>query len=91
MGAGSTLWAERRVRRAIDEAAARLRPDALAVELGRSARGVAEAATTRVQQAVAAGRVQKRRTEEDLWSRLVVDGRVGEEQQRRAVPPVPVP
>jgi hypothetical protein len=31
IGAGSTLWAERKVRRAVQEAAARLQPDALVV------------------------------------------------------------
>ncbi len=96
VGAGSSLWVERRVRRAIDDAAARLRPDALAMELGRSARGAAEVAAARLQQAVATGRDQMRRTEQDLWTRLVTDGRVVEERvtvgrPRRVVPPVPVP
>ena len=75
VGAGSSLWFERRVRRAVDEAAARLRPDALAMELGRSARGAAEVASARVHQAVAIGRDQMRRTEQDLWAHLAADGR----------------
>ena len=44
IGAGSTLWAERKVRRTVQEAAARLQPDALVVEVGRSARQVAGSA-----------------------------------------------
>ena len=75
VGAGSSLWVERRVRRAVEEATARLRPDALAMELGRSARGAAEVASARVQQAVAIGRDQMRRTEQDLRAQLAADGR----------------
>lgn len=82
VGAGSSLWVERRVRRAVEEAAARLRPDALAMELGRSARGAAEVASARVHQAVAIGRDQMRRTEQDLWAQLAPDGR-GERDERR--------
>lgn len=82
VGAGSSLWVERRVRRAVEEATARLRPDALAMELGRSARGAAEVASARVHQAVAIGRDQMRRTEQDLWAQLAPDGR-GERDERR--------
>src|ERR1039458_7635568 len=38
IGAGSSLWAERKVRQAVHQAAARLQPDAIVVEVGRSAR-----------------------------------------------------
>jgi len=36
LGAGSTLWAERRVRRTIEQTAAKLAPDALVPEVGRT-------------------------------------------------------
>ena len=56
IGAGSSLWAERRVRRTVHQAAARLQPDALVVEVGRTARQVAGGAGDRLRDAVSSGR-----------------------------------
>ena len=55
VGAGSSLWVERRVRRTVQEAAARLQPDALVAEVGRSARQAAEVAGARMRDAVSVG------------------------------------
>jgi hypothetical protein len=70
LGAGSTLWAERRVRRTIEETAAKLAPDALVAEVGRTARHVAESTSNRFRDAYFAGRDQMLRREEELWSDL---------------------
>jgi hypothetical protein len=70
LGAGSTLWAERRVRRTIEETAAKLAPDALVAEVGRTARHVAESTGDRFRDAYSAGRDQMLRREEELWSNL---------------------
>lgn len=70
VGATSTLWAERRVKRGLEQAAAKLRPDAIVVEMGRSARGVAEQAGDRVRDAVSSGRDEMLRREEELWVEL---------------------
>jgi hypothetical protein len=70
LGAGSTLWAERRVRRTIEETAAKLAPDALVAEVGRTARHVAESTGDRFRDAYSAGRDQMLRREEELWSDL---------------------
>ena len=70
LGAGSTLWAERRVRRTIEETAAKLAPDALVAEVGRTARHVAESTGDRLREAYSAGRDQMHRREEELWSDL---------------------
>lgn len=74
LGAGSSLWAERRVRRTVQEAAARLQPDALVVEVGRSARQVAGSAGGRVRDAVSSGRDEMQRREEELWADLAAQG-----------------
>ncbi len=74
LGAGSTLWAERRVRRTIEQTAAKLAPDALVAEAGRTARRVAESAGDRVRNAYAEGRDQMHRHEEQLWSGLAERG-----------------
>ena len=74
IGAGSSLWAERRVRRSLQQAAARLQPDALVVEVGRSARQVAGTAGDRVRQAVSSGRDEMLRREEQLWADLAAQG-----------------
>jgi len=74
LGTGSTLWAERKVRRTVQQAAARLQPDALVVEVGRSARQVAESAGGRVREAVSSGRDEMERHEEELWSELASRG-----------------
>ncbi len=73
-GAGSALWAERKVRRTIEQAAARLQPESLAAEVGRSARQVAGTAGRRVREAVDSGRTEKQRRESELWSELAGTG-----------------
>ncbi len=73
VGAGSSLWAERRVRRTVAQATARLQPDALAAGIGRSARHAASTAGGRVRDAVTVGRSEMQRREDELWSEL--DGR----------------
>jgi hypothetical protein len=62
VGVGGTLWAERRVRRAVD----RLTPESVAAGAGRSVRRLGD----RVQAAVAAGREARDRREEELWADL---------------------
>ncbi len=74
IGAGSSLWAERKVRRSVQQAAARLQPDALVVEVGRSARQVAGTAGDRVRRAVSSGRDEMQRREEELWAELAAQG-----------------
>jgi hypothetical protein len=78
VGAGSSLWIERRIRRTVHEAVNRLQPDALAVEIGRSARQIAESTGGRVRSAVWVGRDEMRQHEEQLWQEL---------SQRRGIPP----
>ena len=70
IGAGSTLWAERKIRRTAQEVAARLQPDALVVEVGRSARQAAGSAGGRVRDAVSSGRHEMKRREDELWAEL---------------------
>ena len=74
VGAGSSLWAERKVRHTLEQAAARLHPDALVVDVGRSARLVAGSAGDRLRQAVASGRDEMQRREEQLWTDLAAQG-----------------
>ena len=74
IGASSSLWAERRVRRTVQQATARLQPDALVVEVGRSARQVAGTAGSRMREAVASGRDEMQRREEELWADLAAQG-----------------
>jgi hypothetical protein len=74
LGVGSTLWAERKVRRTVQQATAKLQPDALVVEVGRSARHVAESAGERVRGAVSSGRDEMLRHEEELWAELAARG-----------------
>lgn len=75
-GAASSLYAERKLRRTVEAASARLQPDALVVEVGRSARQAVTNTGGRVRSAVASGREEKRRREVELWSELnpTVDG-----------------
>ncbi len=84
IGAGSTLWAERKVRRSVQQAAARLAPDAVVLEVGRSARQVAGTAGSRVRDAVMTGRDEMQRREEELWADLAAQG---VEQPLPAAPP----
>ncbi len=87
LGVGSTLWAERKVRRSVQQAAARLQPDALVAEVGRTARQAAGSAGWRVREAVASGRDEMLRREEELWSELArPDAAV---EAPRPLPPVP--
>jgi hypothetical protein len=74
IGAGSSLWAERKVRRTVEQATAKLQPDALVAEVGRSARQVAGSAADRVRDAVSAGRDEMQRREEELWADLAAQG-----------------
>ncbi len=74
IGAGSSLWAERQVRRTVQQAAARLQPDALVVGVGRSARQAADSAGFRMRDAVASGRDEMQRREEELWADLAGQG-----------------
>jgi len=85
-GVGSTLWAERKVRRTVQQASAKLQPDALVVEVGRSARQVAGSAGERVREAVSSGRDEMQRREEQLWSELAAQG-----VERHALPAPPSP
>jgi hypothetical protein len=74
IGAGSSLWAERKVRKTVQQAAAKLQPDALVVEVGRSARQVAGSAGDRVRDAMSSGRDEMQRREEELWAELAAQG-----------------
>ena len=74
VGAGSTLWAERKVRQTWQQTTARLQPDAIVVEVGRSARQVAGSAGDRVRDAVSSGRDEMLRREEELWAELAAAG-----------------
>jgi hypothetical protein len=90
LGAGSSLWAERKVRRSVQQAAARLQPDALVVEVGRSARQAAGTAGGRVREAVSTGRDEMQRREEELWADLAAQGVPAPESHRPAPePPAP--
>ncbi|MBF6554774.1 MAG: hypothetical protein IVW52_01230 [Acidimicrobiales bacterium] len=84
IGAGSSLWAERKVRSTVAQATAKLQPDALVAEVGRSARQVAGSAADRVRDAVSLGRDEMQRREEELWADLAAQG-------VEAVPPVTAP
>ncbi len=74
LGAGSSLWVERKVRRTVQQAAAKLQPDAIVVGVGRSARQVAGTAGGRVREAVSSGRDEMQRREEELWAELAAQG-----------------
>jgi hypothetical protein len=89
LGAGSTLWAERRVRRAIEQTAAKLAPDALVAEVGRTARHVAESTGDRFRDAYNEGRDEMYRREEELWSDLATRGVVPSADGTTVIGPVP--
>lgn len=74
-GAASSLYAERKLRRTVEAASARLQPDALVAEVGRTARQAAVSTGDRLRGAVASGREEKRRRELELWAELQPDGR----------------
>jgi hypothetical protein len=69
-GAASSLYAERKLRRTLEAAQARIQPDALVVEVGRTARQAASSTGGRVRDAVATARLEKRRREVELWAEL---------------------
>ena len=69
-GAASSLYAERKLRRTVEAASARLQPDALAAEVGRTARHAVSSTGDRFRDAVASGRQVKRRREAELWADL---------------------
>ncbi len=75
-GAASSLYAERKLRRTLEAAQARLQPDALAVEVGRTARQAVSSTGDRVREAVVTARQEKRRRESELWTELE-EGREG--------------
>jgi hypothetical protein len=58
----------------VQQASAKLQPDALVVEVGRSARHVAESAGERVRGAMSSGRDEMLRHEEELWAELAARG-----------------
>ena len=74
-GAASSLYAERKLRRTVEAASARLQPDALVAEVGRTARHAAVSTGDRLREAMASGREEKRRRELELWAELQQDGR----------------
>ncbi len=69
-GATSTLWVERKVRRTLEQTAARLQPDSMAAQVGRSARSAASSGRDRLRAAVLTGRDQMLRREEELWAEV---------------------
>jgi hypothetical protein len=77
LGATSTLWAERRVRRGLEQAVAKLQPDAIVVGVGRSAKQAAGYAGNRVRDAMSSGRDEMLRREEELWAEFAAS-RVGD-------------
>lgn len=70
VGAGSSLYAERKVRRTLEQAADRLRPESIVAQAGTSARQAASATGWRVRSAVASGRLEMARREQELWASL---------------------
>jgi len=77
-GAASSLYAERKLRRTLEAASARLQPDSLVSGVGRTARQAAASTTGRVRDAVASGRSEMQRREEEIWAGLAApNGVVG--------------
>ena len=68
IGAGATLWAEQRVRRRVRRTVERLSPDRVAM----GARTSVVRLGARVRDAVDAGRVERDRREDELWTELTV-------------------
>jgi len=69
-GAASSLYAERKLRRTLEAASARLQPDALVAGVGRTARQAARSTGGRVREAVATGRSEMQRREQEIWAGL---------------------
>jgi hypothetical protein len=61
-----------KLRRTVAEATARLQPDALIAGVGRSARRAARGTGGRVRDAVATGRTEMQRREQEIWEGLAV-------------------
>ncbi len=76
LGAGSSLWAEHKVRRTLRRTAEAVQPDALVRQAGRAARDAAGAAGARVSGALEAGREAMHRREAELWAGLAAGGHV---------------
>jgi hypothetical protein len=91
-GAASSLYAERKLRQTLEAAQARLQPEALVVEVGRTARQAASSTGGRVRDAVTTARLEKRRRERELWGELE-EGRDDRVSARApgAVPAEPTP
>jgi hypothetical protein len=87
IGAGSSLWMEHKVRRTVNQAVARLAPDALVAEVGRSARGAAANAGDRFRDAFSTGRSEMERREEELWADLAERGTLGASAPQPTEPP----
>ncbi len=66
MGVGGTLWAEQRVRRQVRRLGDAVAPTAVASAVRGAATGTGE----RVRSAVAVGRQERRRREDELWQDL---------------------
>ena len=73
-GAASSLYAERKLRRTLEAASARLQPDALVTEVGRTARQAARSTGGRVREALTTGRTVMQQREEELWADLAASG-----------------
>jgi hypothetical protein len=73
-GAASSLYAERKLKQTIEAASARLAPEALVTEVGRTARQAARSTGGRVREAMATGRHEMQRREEELWADLAASG-----------------
>ncbi len=66
LGVAGTLWAEQRVRRAVDQTVAKLTPTHMATEAAQSVRQLGD----RVRAAVEEGRQERARREAELWDEL---------------------
>ncbi len=75
-GAASSLYAERKLKRTLEAASARLQPETLVTEVGRTARQAARSTGGRVRDALATGRSEMQRREEELWTDLATSGAV---------------
>jgi hypothetical protein len=87
-GAASSLYAERKLRRTLEAAQARMQPDALVVEVGRTARQAASATGGRLRDAVATARLEKRRREDELWAEIGTSPDDGDADARPAPTPI---
>ncbi len=78
LGVGGTLWAERRVRKGVQQVVAKVSPEHMAAGARDSARHLGE----RMRAAVAVGREERARREEELWEEI--EGRTTPEPRRSA-------